>query len=115
MCPLRVLVTLLRDALDRPIGNRHQARILFLLQGAQLQHNKAQLAIEQELPTFVSRLGGMLLVTAAPRTAVEEVTGTLLEGRPLRVWLERLQYVGMCLLLTMMAIAMYNDVAHRLG
>jgi len=51
---------------------------------------KVRLAIEQELPTFVSRLGGMLLVTAAPRTAVEEVTATLLEGRPLRVWLERL-------------------------
>ena len=51
---------------------------------------KVRLAIEQELPTFVSRLGGMLLVTAAPRTAVEEVTATLLEGRPLRIWLERL-------------------------
>jgi hypothetical protein len=51
---------------------------------------KVRLAIEQELPTFVSRLGGMLLVTGAPRSAVEEVTGTLLEGRPLRVWFERL-------------------------
>jgi hypothetical protein len=51
---------------------------------------KARLAIEQELPTFVSRLGGMLLVTASPRVAVEEVTATLLEGKPLRTWMERL-------------------------
>ncbi len=51
---------------------------------------KARLAIEQELPTFVSRLGGMLLVTGSPRAAVEEITATLLEGRPLRTWLERL-------------------------
>ncbi len=51
---------------------------------------KARLAIEAELPTFVSRLGGMLLVTASPRAAVEEITGTLLEGQPLRIWLERM-------------------------
>lgn len=51
---------------------------------------QARLAIEQELPTFVSRLGGMLLVTGSPRAAVEEITATLLEGRPLRTWLERL-------------------------
>lgn len=51
---------------------------------------KARLAIEQELPTFVSRLGGMLLVTGSPRAAVEEITATLLEGQPLRTWLERL-------------------------
>ncbi len=51
---------------------------------------KARLAIEQELPTFVSRLGGMLLVTSSPRVAVEEVTATLLPGRPLRTWMERL-------------------------
>jgi hypothetical protein len=51
---------------------------------------KARLAIEQELPTFVSRLGGMLLVTGSPRAAVEEITATLIEGKPLRTWLERL-------------------------
>jgi hypothetical protein len=51
---------------------------------------KARLAIEQELPTFVSRLGGMLLVTGSPRAAVEEITATLIEGQPLRTWLERL-------------------------
>lgn len=51
---------------------------------------KARLAIEQELPTFVSRLGGMLLVTNSPRTAVEEITATLLPHKPLRIWLERL-------------------------
>jgi hypothetical protein len=51
---------------------------------------KARLAIEQELPTFVSRLGGMLLVTGSPRAAVEEITATLIEGQPLRTWLDRL-------------------------
>jgi len=52
--------------------------------------HKARLAIEQELPTFVSRLGGMLLVTSSPRLAVEETVNTLIEGRPLRTWMERL-------------------------
>ncbi len=51
---------------------------------------KARIAIEGELPTFVSRLGGMLLVTSSPRAAVEEVTATLLPGRPLRTWMDRL-------------------------
>ena len=41
----------------------------------------------------------------------EAVTGKPVTG----VWLERLQYVGMSLLLAMMAIAMYNDVVARLG
>lgn len=41
----------------------------------------------------------------------EMVTGKPVAG----VWLDRLQYIGMFLLLTMMAIAMYNDVANRLG
>jgi hypothetical protein len=50
---------------------------------------KARLAIEQELPTFVSRLGGMLLVTGSPRQAVEEIATTLIEGQPLRIWIER--------------------------
>ena len=37
-------------------------------------------------------------------------------GRPVAgAWLERLQYVGMTLLLAMMAIAVFNDVASRLG
>ena len=37
-------------------------------------------------------------------------------GKPVAdAWLERLQYVGMCLLLSMMAIAVYNDIANRLG
>jgi hypothetical protein len=51
---------------------------------------RARLAIERELPTFVSRLGGMLLVTSSPRLAVEETVNTLIEGQPLRLWLERL-------------------------
>ena len=51
---------------------------------------KARIAIEGELPTFVSRLGGMLLVTSSPRAAVEEVTATLLPGKPLRTWMDRL-------------------------
>ncbi len=41
----------------------------------------------------------------------EMVTGKPVSG----VWLDRLQYIGMFLLLTMMAIAMYNDIASRLG
>ena len=41
----------------------------------------------------------------------EAVTGKAVTG----VWLERLQYVGMALLLSMMAIAMFNDIANRLG
>lgn len=41
----------------------------------------------------------------------EAVTGKPVTG----VWLERLQYVGMSLLLAMMAIAMYNDIVTRLG
>lgn len=54
------------------------------------QMRKARLGIEQELPTFVSRLGGMLLVTASPRAAVEEIANTLTADKPLRIWLERL-------------------------
>ena len=41
----------------------------------------------------------------------EAVTGRPVAG----VWMERLQYVGMSLLLAMMAIAMYNDIVTRLG
>ena len=37
-------------------------------------------------------------------------------GKPVsEAWLQRLQYVGMSLLLCMMAIAMYNDIVSRLG
>lgn len=41
----------------------------------------------------------------------EAVTGKPVTG----VWLERLQYVGMSLLLTVMAIAVINDITTRLG
>lgn len=41
----------------------------------------------------------------------EMVTGKPVSG----VWLHRLQFMGMFLLLTMMAVAMYNDVVNRLG
>jgi regulator of sigma E protease len=41
----------------------------------------------------------------------EAVTGKPVTG----VWLERLQYVGTFLLIAMMAIAMFNDVASRFG
>ncbi len=41
----------------------------------------------------------------------EAVTGRPVTG----IWLERLQYVGMSLLLTVMLIAVYNDIATRLG
>ena len=40
----------------------------------------------------------------------EAITGKAVEGR----WLERLQYVGMSLLLAMMMVAMFNDIASRL-
>jgi hypothetical protein len=51
---------------------------------------KLRLAIEAELPTFVSRLAGTLLVTASPLKALSEVTETLDAGSPLRRWLVRL-------------------------
>ncbi|MDO5625896.1 MAG: RIP metalloprotease RseP [Pseudomonadota bacterium] len=41
----------------------------------------------------------------------EAVTGKPVEG----AWLARLQYVGLFLLLSMMAIALYNDISQRLG
>jgi regulator of sigma E protease len=41
----------------------------------------------------------------------EAVTGKPVAG----VWLERLQYAGLSLLLMLMAVALYNDVASRLG
>ena len=41
----------------------------------------------------------------------EAVTGKRVQG----AWLERLQYVGLSLLLAIMAIALYNDVASRLS
>jgi len=41
----------------------------------------------------------------------EAVTGRPVTG----AWLERLQYAGMFLLLTMMVVATYNDVVNRLG
>ncbi|MFV0679464.1 RIP metalloprotease RseP [Ottowia sp.] len=41
----------------------------------------------------------------------EAVTGKPVAG----VWLERLQYVGVSLLVAMMAVAVFNDVASRLG
>ena len=40
----------------------------------------------------------------------EAITGKAVEGR----WLERLQYVGMSLLLAMMMVAMFNDIVSRL-
>ncbi|MCX6027684.1 MAG: hypothetical protein NT169_00040, partial [Chloroflexi bacterium] len=48
------------------------AALLYIMVGEFLKNQARahRLAIEQELPTFVSRLGGMLLVTASPRTAV---------------------------------------------
>lgn len=51
---------------------------------------KARLAVEADLPLFVSQLGGQLLVTQAPLKAVEEVVGNLAEGSVLRLWLARL-------------------------
>lgn len=44
--------------------------------------------VEQELPTFTSRLSGTLLVTASPVAALEDVVGGLAEGTPLRAWMD---------------------------
>jgi hypothetical protein len=51
---------------------------------------KARLAVEADLPLFVSQLAGQLLVTQAPLKAVEAVVGNLAEGSVLRLWLARL-------------------------
>lgn len=40
----------------------------------------------------------------------EAVTGRPVQGP----WLERLQFLGMCLLLSMMTVAMFNDISQRL-
>lgn len=44
--------------------------------------------VEAELPNFVSRLGGMLLVTESATHALEEVLATLDPDSPLRIWME---------------------------
>lgn len=51
---------------------------------------KFQVALERDLPTFVSRLAATLLVTGSPLQALEEVTATLADASPLRRWMERL-------------------------
>jgi hypothetical protein len=44
--------------------------------------------VEQELPTFTSRLSGTLLVTASPVAALEDVVSGLAADAPLRLWME---------------------------
>lgn len=44
--------------------------------------------VEQELPTFTSRLSGTLLVTASPVAALEDVVSGLSKEAPLRLWME---------------------------
>jgi len=44
--------------------------------------------VEQELPTFTSRLSGTLLVTASPVAALEDVVSGLGADAPLRLWME---------------------------
>ncbi len=44
--------------------------------------------VEQELPTFTSRLSGTLLVTASPVAALEDVVSGLSAEAPLRSWLD---------------------------
>lgn len=51
---------------------------------------KARLSIESEIPTFVSRLGGQLLVTSSTEKALQEVTVTLNDDSLLRLWMEQL-------------------------
>ncbi|MCO6451208.1 MAG: hypothetical protein J5I90_10525 [Caldilineales bacterium] len=45
-------------------------------------------AIEQELPTFTSRLSGTLLVTASPVAALEDINAGLAATAPLRLWMD---------------------------
>jgi hypothetical protein len=65
--------------------------------GAMLVHSglegrwrRFRVAMEGELPTFVSRLASTLLVTGSPLLALDEVIATLADHSPLRLWLERL-------------------------
>jgi|GEM_PF-1972102 len=51
---------------------------------------KMRVEIESELPTFVSRLAGTLLVTESPIRAISEVTETLSSESPLNAWLQRM-------------------------
>ena len=51
---------------------------------------QVRIQIEQELPTFVARLSGTLLVTASPQKALAEVTDTLSDDSLLRSWLQRM-------------------------
>lgn len=51
---------------------------------------QVRVQMEQELPTFVARLAGTLLVTASPQKALAEVTDTLSEESLLRSWLLRM-------------------------
>jgi len=44
--------------------------------------------VEQELPTFTSRLSGTLLVTSSPVAALEDVVSGLGTDAPLRLWME---------------------------
>ena len=44
--------------------------------------------VEQELPTFTSRLSGTLLVTSSPVAALEDVVSGLGADAPLRLWME---------------------------
>lgn len=51
---------------------------------------RVRVQIEQELPTFVARLAGTLLVTASPNKAIAEVTETLNDDSLLKQWFVRL-------------------------
>lgn len=66
--------------------------LVYILTNAFLngQWRKLRVKLEQELPTFVSRLAGALLVTSAPLKAIAEVADTLSEASPLQAWLQRL-------------------------
>lgn len=66
--------------------------LVYMLTNAFLhgQWHKLRVKLEQELPTFVSRLAGALLVTNAPLKAIAEVADTLSEESPLHAWLQRL-------------------------
>ena len=54
------------------------------------QWRKMRVRIEGELPTFVSRLAGTLLVTGSPIKAIAEVADTLSDDSPLNAWIQRM-------------------------
>lgn len=66
--------------------------LIYILTDAYLnsQWRKMRVRIEGELPTFVSRLAGTLLVTGSPIKAISEVADTLNDDSQLNAWIQRM-------------------------